>query len=102
PIKDRFDLEGLQIGFKRQDSSRDAGQVGCGPAGGRLLSERSQISSPMSLELDLIAQLIHELKRIVEKPFVNGDQRRREGGRITASQGMVVVSGGEDQYVFVI
>ena len=71
-----------------------------GPAGGRLLGERSQISPPVSLELDLIAQLVHELKRVVEKPFVNGDQRRREGGRITAGQGMVVVSGGEDENVF--
>src|SRR5439155_8497505 len=72
------------------------------PAGGRLLGERTQITSYVRLELDLITQLVHELERVVEKSFIHGDQRWGKSGRITAREGMIVVRCREDEYVFVI
>src|SRR5262249_4216882 len=73
-----------------------------GPARGRLVGEGSEMAAAVSLKFDLLAQVIGKVQRIAEGAFVDGDQRRREHGRVTPRQRMLIMSGGDDEHVFVV
>src|SRR5947209_16240815 len=73
-----------------------------GPARGGFVGKGSQVTPAVGLELNLVPQVVGELKGIVEKALIHGDQRRGKCGRITAGQRMLVVGRGENQHILEI
>src|SRR5579862_5464990 len=84
PIQDRLDLEWFERRPQGQNAGRNAAQMRGRPARRGLTGEGAEVAAALGLELDLIAQQIGEVQRIVEQSLVHRDQRRRERGGIAA------------------
>src|ERR1700738_3387988 len=78
PVQNRLDFKRFQARLDRQNPRRDARQMRGGPAGRRLLGERTQVALAVRLKLDLLAQLVSEVQGIVEQALVHRYKGRRE------------------------
>src|SRR6187397_3399196 len=79
PVQHCLDLEWLEVGLQGEYPRGDAREVWRGPAGGRFAREWPQIATTVGLELDLLAEFVGEVQRIIEEPLIDRNQGWREG-----------------------